>query len=182
MRHRPIFILLSGAFVLLTCLSGRAADPQIVGSPRYTGQVRQALQLLKTRDLKAYQIVTNYVGRIKESAHSGMWAYNNPPTYEMSDVTAFYSLTWCTATIAHDSFHSKLYHDYRDTHGGSVPDSVWTGVGAEQQCMKHQLEVMKQIGATDAEIAYAEKQADGHYVKANQSRFGSWMSYINRSW
>lgn len=182
MRHHFIPALLSGLFLVLTHGSALAVEPQIVGSPRYTAQVLKALDLLKTRDAAAYSIVTNYVGRIKESAHSGMWAYNNPPTYEMSDVTAYYSLTWCTATIAHDSFHSKLFHEYEKAHRGPVPDSVWTGVGAEQQCMKHQIDVMKNIGAPSAEISYAEQQADGHYVKSNQGRLGSWLSYLNRSW
>ena len=134
--------------------------------------------LLKVRDSDAYAIVTNYVGRIQEGEHSGMWAYNTPPTYEMTDATAFYSLTWCAATIAHDSLHSKLYHDYQRVHGGKVPDDVWIGRTAEQQCMKHQLTVMNHIGATKWETDYAKNMADGHYVKDNET----WGDYNNRKW
>jgi len=183
-RHiRHVLALFLGLAVSLTSNPLRAAEPEIVGSAKYISQVHQALALLHERDIAAYTIVTNNVGRIREGQHSGMWAYSTPPTYEMSDVTAFYSLTWCTATIAHDSFHSKLYHDYQKDHGThSVPDAIWTGISAEQQCMKHQLEVMKHIGATGLEIAYAEKQADGHYVKQNQGWLGSWLAYVNRSW
>lgn len=148
---------------------GRApgSETEIVGSTRFTDQVREAMILLKTQAPDAYAIVTNYVGRIEEGKISGMWAYKNPPTYEMSDDTAFYSVSWCAATIAHDSFHSKLYHDYLKAHG-HVPDDVWTGIAAEQQCMKHQLAVMEQIGAAKSEIDYARTQADGHY--ANEKR------------
>ncbi len=98
-----------------------------------------------------------------------MWAYKTPPTYEIADSTAFYSLTWCAATIAHDSFHSKLYHDHGKTHGGHVPDSVWTGTAAEKKCMKHQLLVMEHIGASKWEIDYAKTQQDGHYAKDNET-------------
>jgi hypothetical protein len=160
------------------CNRARDSEPEIMGSVRFSEQVHQAMLLLKTRDVDAYAIVTNSIGRIQEGEHSGMWAYKTPPTYEMSDSTAFYSLTWCAATIAHDSFHSKLYHDYQKVHGWQVPDAIWTGIAAEQQCMKHQLEVMKHIGATQWEINYAKTQADGHYVKDNET----WQDYEKGKW
>jgi hypothetical protein len=107
-----------------------------------------------------------------------MWAYKKPPTYEMSDTNAFYSLTWCAATIAHDSLHSKLYHDYRRTHSDHVPDSIWTGRASEQLCMKHQLAVMEHIGASKWEMEYARKQAEGQYVKDGET----WSDYRKRGW
>jgi len=155
-----------------------AAEVQIAGSAKFTNQVCRALALLKTRDAEAYAIVTNNVGRIREADRSGMWAYQTPPTYDMSDATAFASVTWCAATIAHDSFHSKLYHDFQKTRGGEVPDAVWIGTAAEQQCMKHQLAVMERIGAAKHEIDYARKEADGHYAKDNES----WQDYEKRKW
>jgi hypothetical protein len=156
--------------------SGAAIE--IVGSAKFASQINDALALLKSKAPDAYMIVTNYVKRIKQGERSGMWAYKTPPTYEMEDRTAFYSLTWCAATIAHDSFHSKLYHDHQKTHDGPVPDAVWTGTAAEQQCMKHQLAVMKCIGATRREIDYATTQADGHYVKEHET----WKDYEGRKW
>jgi hypothetical protein len=175
-------------FILTSCLSlavhvghcqrAGAADPEIAGSLQFSNQVHQALLLLRSRDTNAYAIVTNYVGRIQQGERSGMWAYKTPPTYEIADSTTFYSLTWCAATIAHDSFHSKLYHDHRKRHDGSVPDSVWTGRAAERQCMKHQLLVMERIGASKREIDYAKKQTDGHYAKDNET----WEEYRKRKW
>jgi hypothetical protein len=144
----------------------------------FSNQVQRALLLLKTRDADAFAIVTNYVGRIQEGERSGMWAHKTPPTYEMSRTNAFYSLSWCAATIAHDSFHSKLYHDYQKEHGRPVPDPIWTGRAAERQCMKHQLLVMERIGAAKREIDYAKQQADGHYVKDNET----WQEYLQRNW
>lgn len=107
-----------------------------------------------------------------------MWAYKNPPTYEMADGTAFYSVTWCASTIAHDSYHSKLYHDYQKEHEGPVPDGIWGGIAAEQRCMKHQLEVMQTVGAPASEINYAKTMADGHYVTDHDT----WKDYKNRDW
>lgn len=164
------FILPLGSWLVLGAFcSAEAADPEIVGSLRFTNQVCQALALLRSHDTNAYFTVTNYVGRIQEGQRSGMWAYKTPPTYEMSDVTAYYSVTWCAATIAHDALHSKLYHDHSKVHGGAVPDAVWTGKEAEKQCMKHQLVVMERIGATQWEIDYSKKQSDGHYVKDKET-------------
>ena len=160
------------------CHRAGTFEPEIIGSARFSNQVHEAILLLKTRDPDAYVIITNYVGRIKEANHSGMWAYKTPPTYEMTDETAFYSLTWCAATMAHDSFHSKLYLDYQQAHDGDVPDAVWTGTVAERECMKHQLEVMKRIGATQGEIDYAKQQANGHYVKDHET----WEDYNKRNW
>ena len=74
--------------------------PEIVGSEKFGKQVREALALLKKHDAEAYAIVSTYVGRIQEGERSGMWAYRTPPTYEMSERTALYSVTWCAATIA----------------------------------------------------------------------------------
>lgn len=156
----------------------RAEEPEIVGSLRFSNQVYQAVLLLRSRDSNAYSIVTNYVGRIQQAERSGMWADKKPPTYEMSDVTAFYSVTWCAATIAHDSFHSKLYHEYRKTHSGAVPHEVWKGRAAERLCMSHQLDVMEHINASKLEIDHAKKQADGNYVKDKET----WEDYKKRNW
>ena len=140
-------------------------EPEIIGSVRFSNEVSQAMQLLEAKDTEAYAIVKHYVGRIREGEHSGMWASETPPTFELNDITAFTSQTWCAATIAHDSFHSKLYHDYLKAHGGPVPYSVWEGMKAEQQCMKYQLVVMEHIGATKREMDWATKEADGNYIR-----------------
>jgi len=178
MRRFILIFTLALLLILPACQRPQVGEPEIVGSLRFSNQVQQALLLLKSRDADAYAIVTNYVGRIKSGERSGMWAYQTPPTYEMSDTTAFYSVTWCAATIAHDSFHSKLYHDYLKSHSGPVPDAVWTGRAAEVKCMTHQLEVMERIGADKGELDYAKQQADGHYAKDQES----WQDYQKRDW
>jgi hypothetical protein len=177
-RFTSILALLLALILSQFCTWAEASELEIVGSERFSNQIRQALLLLESQDLDAYKIVAAYVGRIQQGERSGMWAYETPPTYEMSDTTAFYSVTWCAATIAHDSFHSKLYHDYRKAHSGPVPDTAWTGLEAEQQCMKHQLAVMKRIGATQWEIDHATKQKGGHYTRDGET----WDEYRKRKW
>jgi hypothetical protein len=151
---------------------------EIVGSPEFSNQVHRAVALLRERDLPAYVLLTNYVGRIKEADRSGMCAYDTPPTFELSAISALPSVTWCAAAIAHDSFHSKLYHDYRGPREREVPAPVWTGQAAERKCMAHQLSVMHRIGAPAPEIDWARSYADGRYVRDGETR----EDYLRRNW
>jgi hypothetical protein len=132
---------------------------EIQGTANFEKQVVAALTLLKTKSPGAYQIVTNHIGIIKQAKHTGMAAYSTPPTFELNGRTAFYSVTWCAAGIAHDSLHAKLYHDYLKQHPGNdlVPDDVWTGEAAERRCLRHQTRVLKDIGASVDEISWSRE-------------------------
>ncbi len=73
-----------------------------------------------------------------------MVANEEPPVFRERAIAAcVYSVTWCASVIAHDSFHSKLYHDYLKSHGGLVPYDIWTGAAAEKQCLVHQTNVLE---------------------------------------
>ncbi len=63
------------------------------------------------------EIIENNVGVISQHGKSGMLAWETPPRYQMSDKTAYYSLTWCAGTIAHDAYHSFLYKKYLPNNG-----------------------------------------------------------------
>ena len=138
--------------------------PEIVGSERFQTRVRDALALLRSRDAAAYAIVAGYVGRIEQSARSGMRAYADPPTFFLTEKDAMYSTEWAAAVIAHDSYHSKLYFDYRASHTSDVPAQAWGGTQSEIKCMRHQLAVMRRIGSSQWEIDHALLDADGHHV------------------
>jgi len=153
---RAAFMVALIPLLLMACAPRaprRSAAPVITGTTKFKEQVASALALLKTKSPEAYGIVTNYVGEIKEGTHSGMWAYWRTPTFELNGRTAFYSVTWCAGSIAHDSFHSKLYHDYRKQGPGArrVPEEIWMGEQAEKRCSEHQLRVLQQIGAPPLE-------------------------------
>ena len=159
----------------------KATSPEVIGNDKFKKQVTAALKLLRKKAPKVYKMVTTYVGRIEQGKHSGMWAYKEPPTYELADPTAFYSVTWCASTIAHDAYHSKLYHDHRKKHGRSVPKEVWTGVEAEKKCIAVQLQTMKEIGAPEHEVEHLGKQTGTHYDVDKDGDF-DWEDYNKRDW
>ena len=130
---------------------------EIQGTATFEKQVIAALTLLKTKSPEAYHLVTTHIGLIKQAQRTGMAAYATPPTFELSGRTAFYSLTWCAASIAHDAFHAKLYHDYLQQHPGHafVPNAVWMGEAAERHCLRHQTRVLKDLGAEVEEIRWS---------------------------
>ena len=83
----------------------------IRGTSEFSDRVESALGLLKTNSPLGYATVTNYVRIIQQATHSGMRASSQPPQFDLNERTAFYSVTWCAGSIAHDSFHSKLFAD-----------------------------------------------------------------------
>ena len=110
----------SAAVLSLLLLSGCRANeaPQreeqdyegiaVVGNKEFIEQVQTAVTLMKVKAPNAFGMTQSYVGRIEQGPRSGMWAYRDPPTFELNDRSAFYSITWCAGSIVHDSYHSKL--------------------------------------------------------------------------
>jgi len=147
---------------------------EISGTPAFKEQVANSLMVLRSRSPESYGVVTTYIGRISQAKHSGMAAYENPPTLELNERTVFYSVTWCASSIAHDSIHSKLYNDYRKLHpeGAYAPDEVWTGAEAERQCRAQQMRVLLQLGAPAAEI---------NWLSQTNNRYWE-IDYTKRDW
>jgi hypothetical protein len=178
-RHFPLGVAwLVAAFIALlgivfTRSKGTRLDGlEIQGTATFAKQVIAALTLLKTKSPGAYHLVTTHIGLIKQARHTGMAAYATPPTLELNGRTAFYSLTWCAAGIAHDAFHAKLYQDYLQQHPGHVrvPDEVWTGEAAERRCLGHQRRVLKDIGAAVEEIRWAHELTHRYWEVAYHQR------------
>ena len=151
----------------------------IVGSAAFVDHVRQALTLLRNKSPSGYPVVKKYIGRINEGTTSGMYAYYNPPTFQMSAKEALlnesnkdYALQWCASAIVHDAYHSKKYHDYREAHGYShhpyPPIYVWTGEAVERECIAFQKKVCGEIGAYQTICEYLEK-SDGRYCEARRN-------------
>jgi hypothetical protein len=146
-------------------------DVEIIGSARFVNQIEAALTLIREKDTEAYNNIIKYIGRIQEADHSGMAASLDPPTFFFNERSAFYSLTWCAGDIAHDSYHSKLYHDYKAKYGDNVPNEIWTGQEIEMKCLRYQIEVMRKIGAPQGEIDYL-KSLDGSHYKVEFDKRG----------
>lgn len=182
MRNRKcLFILLFALFALIFTDIAFGKEIDIYGSKEFKEQVSNALDLLRLKASDEYSTITNYIGRIEQGNKSGMWAERKPPTYEIGDRTAFYSVTWCAGTIAHDAYHSKLYHDYKLVKKGPVPSHVWKGETAEIKCLKFQLEVLKKIGAPKHEIDHCFKIRPNFFDLNNNGKYDS-DDYKKRNW
>jgi hypothetical protein len=146
-------------------------EPLIVGDMKFEARVREALALLKANDARTYAVVTGYVGKIEQAPHSGMNATAEIPTFHMSDATAMYSVTWAAACIAHDAYHSKLYHDYKGAHPDErVPDNIWTGSTSETKCFKFQLAAMRRFNAPQSEIDHTAAGYQGYHANLPLSK------------
>jgi len=153
----------------------------IVGSEAFVDHVKKALSLLQSESSSGYPVVKKYIGRIKEGNTSGMYAYYDPPTFQVSAKEALlnehnkdYALQWCASIIVHDAYHSKKYHDYQEAHGHSLgsraypPNYVWTGEAVERECLAFQRKVCGEIGAYQKICQYLER-CDGRYCEAPRS-------------
>jgi hypothetical protein len=174
----PVLRLL-GATLAMLGLSVSAME--IEGSQKYTRQVEQCLALLRTKAADDYAFVLGNIGVIAQNERSGMLAWANPPRYQMSDVTAFYSLTWCAGTIAHDAYHAYLYRQYQAEHSQRPPYEVWGGVAAEKLAIDFQLQVMQKIGASAHELNYL-KSLDGTHGDVNKDGKLDGQDYQQRTW
>ena len=160
----------------------RVGNIKIKGTPEFTTQTRAALILLEQKDPEAFHIIQTYIGIIEQGEHSGMWAWEQPPRYEVGDTTAFFSVTWYASTIAHDATHSELYAQYEIAHPGQpVPQEAFSGVEIERFCNGYQLEVLKRIGAPQSEIDYMST-LDGTHCDIDRDGDCDWEDYQNRNW
>ncbi len=160
----------------------RQGQVDIVGEIDFQISVYLALELLKYKSAKHYQLIQDYIRLIRQAERSGMRAYDKPPTFELSVTSSDYSLTWCACTIVHDAMHSKLYHDYQQQQGDTdVPADAWTGVAAEKVCLAVQLNALRQLGAPLHEIAHLAQQ-DGSHADIDNDGVSSWEDYYSRDW
>lgn len=168
------------AMVAAILLSSPVLAIPIEGSSKYRTQVQACLKLLSTKAPDDYRFIQGYVGVIAQHDKSGMLAWEEPPRYQMSDVTAFHSLSWCAGTIAHDAYHSYLYKKHSPKNG-KPPYDKWAGTSAEQEAIAFQIRVMKKIGASRHEIEYLES-LDGTHGDTNSDGKLDSEDYKLRNW
>ncbi|OGT27679.1 MAG: hypothetical protein A2Z17_03850 [Gammaproteobacteria bacterium RBG_16_66_13] len=158
------------------------ASIAIRGSGEFVQQTEAALDLLERLAPDAHRKILTYVEVIEQGEHSGMWAFENPPRYEVGDATAFASLPWYASTIAHDATHSELYYNYLLAHSGqAVPQEAWAGVESERFCNAYQVDVLTLIGGSAGEIEYLAGLS-GDHCDLDGDGDCDWHDYNARDW
>ncbi|MDO8805149.1 MAG: hypothetical protein Q7R35_12015 [Elusimicrobiota bacterium] len=117
----------------------------IQGSGPFSAKTREALTLLEGST--TFTKVIRYIEVIEEADHSGMAAFLPKPTYQVGSRTWTQPVAWYAGTIAHDGYHSLLYHEYEASAGKAPPAEAWTGARAERDCLSFQQEVLTEIKA-----------------------------------
>lgn len=153
----------------------------IKGTKRFVHQVLKCLSLVEDKESEAYEFINTYIGVIKQHHISGMDVAADPPTFEMSTKTAFYSLTWCGSSIAHDAKHSYLYQKYKNTADSKSKHKFCMGARAEGKSIHYQRLVSEKIGAPKAEINYLLNLKGSHSDLDGDGQLTP-KDYNNRDW
>lgn len=141
----------------------------------------EALRLLSS--LSCFEIVREHIALIKQGARSGMRAWAKRPTFAVGRPTWKHSILWYAGAIAHDAYHSKLYHEATSANGGRQPDAdTWTGTDAEKKCLIFQRQVLIDLNADRKTIAYLEEQLENPTYGGRNKGFGAWLDYLKRWW
>lgn len=154
----------------------------IQGNKEFVDHTQKALKLLKSTS--TYAVIAPYLGIIKEGAISGMRAYDEIPTYEVGQETWKHSDVWYASTIAHDGYHSLLFHEAKkrgETSSDTDPwhTDVWTGNAAEKQCLEIQRKTLEELVAEKNLIDYVKNLETNPQYHGNNK---SWEDYQKRNW
>lgn len=151
---------------------------KVEGDENFLERTKEALEMLA--GLPEFSQIKSFIGLIRQAERSGMRAYDKIPTYEVADPTSSHSTLWYASTIAHDGFHSLLYHQGKEKLKGREPDAdLWTGTQAEKQCLGFQLKVLEQLTTEKYLLDYIrEHMKDPKYQGDNRS----WEDYLKRNW
>lgn len=138
---------------------------KIKGNDSCIAKTQEALNLLQNKAQIHYSTVITYVGVIEcADQGSGMYAWESPPRYQVGKATYEAGEIWYAGAIAHDSCHSKQYHDYLSkNNSASVPGEVWTGKEAERQCLDVQYDALTMIDADQNTLDYVKNIISSEY-------------------
>ena len=154
---------------------------EVRGGPEFHRQTQKSLDLLKPTS--QFDMIQAHVSIIQQGRRSGMNAWTEKPTFVVGKRTWQHSVLWYAGAIAHDAYHSKLYHEAKKALSGMKPDAdAWTGAGAEKKCLAFQRQVLLELGAAPDIIAYlTECEKNPTYQERNKG-WRSWLDYLKRWW
>ena len=150
------------------------------GGAEFIRATRAALELLQSHS--RFVEVQRYVAMIKQGRRSGMHAAAKKPAFVVGKRTWSHSPLWYAGAIAHDAYHSKLYHDGKAAACGEPPADCWTGGEAEQRCLGFQIEIVKTLGADASTVAYLEELRKNPTYQGHNKGLRGWWDYLLRRW
>jgi hypothetical protein len=95
-----------------------------------------------------------------------MYAWENPPRYQVGKKTIEAGTVWYAGTIVHDACHSQLYHDYLfKNQTAEVPYNEFGGEDSERKCLNVQLKALEEIGAEQEILDYVKDLINSPKIK-----------------
>ena len=154
---------------------------EVRGRAAFRARTREALELLKLSAL--FGAARDRIAVIRQGRRSGMKAWADRPTFTVGKATWSHSVVWYAGAIAHDAYHAKLYCDAKGGNHGKEPDNdAWTGVEAEKSCLAFQRQVLLELNADGAIIAYIDHCAQNPTYQGHTTGWRSWLDYLLRWW
>jgi hypothetical protein len=129
-----------------------------------------------------FQEVQRYLAVIKEGKRSGMKAHAKRPTFVVGRPTWQHSALWYAGTIAHDAYHSKLYHEAKDPTTNKPAAECWTGTAAERKCLAFQVQVLQSLHADENTVAYVRELEKNPTNQSHNRGWKGWRDYWRRWW
>lgn len=139
---------------------------------------KEALSLLLSKS-ESFHTVKSYLGRIEQGKTSTIHVNTDVPTFEVNERTWRHSVIWYAGAIAHDTYHSYLYHIHKIKNIGNEPHpDSWRGSNAESICLDFQLKVLIELEAPESILEYIKR------IKKDPNYRGSpyWSSAQDQDW
>ena len=121
--------------------------------------IQNALDILKEKAGTNYTEITTNVDKIVAFEKSGSDVYQS--TVQIARRTFDSSQTWLASVLVHESCHIAQHNGKKK----------WTGLEAEVECNKIQLETLRLIGAPQNEITYMLSQTGEHFDENGDGKF-----------
>lgn len=130
---------------------------RVIGDQQFIARTREALVLLS--GLKEFAIIKKpVISLIRKAERSGMRADALISTFDVGPATVESSPVWYASAIAHDGYHSFLFHEEKKRRAGRPPNrDAWTGVEAEKRCLAFQLKVLEQLTDDETLLSYVKE-------------------------
>jgi hypothetical protein len=153
----------------------------IRGGPEFLLRTQEALALL--RSTSRFADIQANIALIAEGKRSGMKAWAERPTFFVGRRTWKHSAIWYAGAIAHDAYHSRLYHEAKRANGGREPAADdWTGREAEKICLSFQRKLLVELNANETIITYIDACGKDPAYQSHNSGWRSWLDYLKRWW